>query len=199
MTKQIDTFSSNSLKVLDKSLEEFMDRYIYNLFWTKKEKRAQLGQKFHSLICFYLKGFDIKKLEDVLDDNERQTWNNLKKILEDKKENFIQTEYSFLTKEALNNSFYCLTGRFDAIYKKEDEYIIYDWKTLNLPKNPKDDLQSIVYLYCFSRIQKSEKIKLRYLSIEKLNYIDVEFSDSKTYKKRIDEIVLKYYNAKKEA
>ena len=50
MSKKIDTFSSNSLKILEKSVEEFEKKYIHNLSLFKKDDRAILGQKFHSLI-----------------------------------------------------------------------------------------------------------------------------------------------------
>ena len=82
-----------------------------------------------------------------LSEKEKKIYLNFIDKLKDKKDFFIETEYPFLIKEELNNENYYLTGRFDAIYKKDSEYIIYDWKTLNLPKNPKDDLQSIVYIY----------------------------------------------------
>ena len=162
MSKTIDTFSSNSLKILDKSLEEFKNKYIYNLSFFKKEERALLGEKFHSLICAYLKNIPISKMIFDLDDKEKIIWNNLQNFLKDKKENFKYTEYPFLIKEELGEKFYYLTGRIDAIYKENDFYTIYDWKTLNLPKNPQDDLQSVVYLYCASKIFDSENIKIKY-------------------------------------
>ena len=193
MPKTIDTFSANSLKVLDRSFEEFKNKYIYNLFLNKKDERAVLGQKFHNLICAYLKGFDVSKIILELDENEIEIWQKLKITLEEKKEYFIKTEYSFLIKEELRDNFYYLTGRFDAIYKENDEYIIYDWKTLNLPKNPEEDLQSIVYLYCSNKIFKTKKIKMRYLSIEKLDFIDVAFGNIGKYKERIDKIIEKIY------
>ena len=90
---------------------------------------------------------------------------------------------------------YYLVGRYDAIYKENNQYIIYDWKTLNLPKNPNDDLQSIVYLYCASKIFKTENIKMRYLSIEKLDFIDVDFESVQKYKNRIDSIISKLNNS----
>ena len=124
MPKTIDTFSANSLKVLDRSFEELKNKYIYNLFLNKKDERAVLGQKFHNLICAYLKGFDVSKIILELDENEIEIWQKLKITLEEKKEYFIKTEYSFLIKEELRDNFYYLTGRFDAIYKENDEYII---------------------------------------------------------------------------
>ncbi len=193
MSKTIDTFSSNSLKILDKSLEEFKNKYIYNLSFFKKEDRALLGEKFHSLICAYLKNIPISKMIFDLDNNEKIIWNNLQNFLKDKKENFKYTEYPFLIKEELGEKFYYLTGRIDAIYKENDFYTIYDWKTLNLPKNPQDDLQSVVYLYCASKIFDSENIKIKYLSIEKLDFVEVKFNKQNDYKKRIDSIIEKYY------
>lgn len=184
---KIDTFSANSLKVLDRSLDEFLDKYVYNLNLFKKDFRSELGQKFHSLICTYINEIDTKRIELELNEKELKIWNNLKSVLSDKKKNFIKTEYSFLIKE----DFYFLTGRFDAIYKENDEYIIYDWKTLNIPFNPEEELQTIVYLYALSKIYNTNKIKMRYLSIEKLEFKDVEFKDEAIYKKRIDDIVRK--------
>lgn len=189
--RKIDTFSAHSLKILDKSLDEFKNKFIYNLSLFKKDPRATLGQKFHSLICYFINDFDVSNVIKELDEKEQIIWKNLENILKDKKSNFIHTEYPFLIKDILNGWNYYLTGRYDAIYKEDDNYIIYDWKTLNLPKNPEDDLQSVVYLYCASKIFNSEKIKMRYLSIEKLDFIDVEFVGAQKYKNRIDEIILK--------
>lgn len=189
--KKPDTFSANSLKLLDKSVEEFKNKYVYNLSLYKKDKRAILGEKFHSLICFYIKNFDIKKLVLSLDIKEQKIWHELEKYLNKIKNGFIKTEYPFLIKESINNKPYYLTGRFDAIFKDEDNYIIYDWKTLNIPKNPLSDLQSIVYLFCANKIYNTNKIKLRYLSIEKLEFCDVEFKNPDFYKEKIDKIILK--------
>ena len=191
MGKIIDTFSANSLKILDRSIEEFKNKYVYNLSLFQKDQRTTLGQKFHNLICFYIRGFDVSKIISELTFDENIAWQKLKDILKDKKDNFIKTEYPFLIKEELNSKPYYLTGRFDAIYKENDCYIIYDWKTLNLPKDAESDLQSIVYLYCASKIFNTANIKIRYLSIEKLDFLDINFSKCEIYKKRIDEIISK--------
>lgn len=189
--KKIDTFSANSLKLLEKSQKEFIDRYIYNLDIFKKDPRSELGQKFHSLICAYIKGFEIEKATLELDEKEKEIWQKLKVEIDKIKKYFIKNEYSFLIKESHNSEYYYLTGRFDGIAKINDEYIIYDWKTLNLPKDPENDLQTVVYLFCASKIFKSEKIKMRYLSIEKLNSVEICFKDEKTYKTRIEKVLEK--------
>ncbi len=194
--RSLDTFSANSLKVLERDFEEFKNKYIYNLTLFKRDERALLGQKFHSLICAYLKNFDTQKMILELNEKENNIWLKLKEKLEDKKNNFIETEYSFLVKCALNNRAdkpYYLTGRFDAIYKDIEGYVIYDWKTLNLPSNPYEDLQSVVYLYCASIIFNDTNIKMRYFSIEKLDFIDVEFKSQTFYKQRTDKVIEKLH------
>ncbi len=185
----IDTFSSNSLKVLDRNLDEFIDKFIYHLTIYKKDNRADLGQKYHSLICQYLKKYDISKMKKELK-NPKIFDRFIKSI---KPDNFIHTEYPFLIKDSLDNKPYYLTGRYDAIYKENDNYIIYDWKTLNIPHGAKDDLQTIVYLYSASKIFKFKSLKMRYISIEKGEFQDIEYLDNANYKKRIDEIIRKYY------
>ncbi len=190
----IDTFSSNSLKILDKDINEFKNKFIDNLTLFKNDKRALTGQKFHSLICACIKGFDTEKFEKSLEKDELRNWLNLKEKIERKRNNFIKTEYSFLVKNILNNKPYYLTGRFDAIYKENDNIIIYDWKTLNIPKNPEEDLQTIVYLYCAEKIYKTKNIKMKYLSIEKQISSEIDYKNKELYKKRIEDIILKLKN-----
>ena len=69
----IDTFSANSLKILDRSLDEFIDKFVNHLSLYKKDDRATLGQKYHNLICQYLKGYDISKMKTELADSTTLT------------------------------------------------------------------------------------------------------------------------------
>ena len=74
----IDTFSAHSLKILEKNVDEFKNKFVHNLSLFKKDKRATLGQKFHSLICYFINGFDVSKLELELSEKEKTIWQNLK-------------------------------------------------------------------------------------------------------------------------
>ena len=67
----IDTFSANSLKILDKSADEFRLRYIENLYFTPDNKKAKTGQNLHNFLCFYLKNFDTSKIEGSFGENDK--------------------------------------------------------------------------------------------------------------------------------
>lgn len=190
----IDTFSANSLKILENSKDEFMNKFVYKLDLYKRDLNANLGQKFHSLLCAYIKGFDIDKMAMELNEKEREIFSKVIEKLAFFKDDFILCEYSFNIKEKLNDKYYFLTGRFDAVLKKDDTFIIYDWKTLNIPKDYQTNLQTIIYLYALNKIYKTEKITMRYLSLTKLEEREAVFESSKIYKDRIDKIVSKIYN-----
>lgn len=192
--KKIDTFSSNSLKVLERDIEEFINKYVYNLTIYKPDDRALLGQKYHNLICQKLKGFNISKMIMELTNPQKESFEKFSNVVLNNPSNFIQSEFPFLIKDELRTSPYFLTGRMDAIYFENDYYTIYDWKTLNLPNDIENDLQTIVYLYCASKIFKTQKIKMKYCSIEKLEFREIEFNSQEEYKARIDRIIGKYYD-----
>ena len=173
----IDTFSANSLKVLNKSVKEFENKYINSLEFIKKDEKAKLGNKFHGLICYYLKGFNIEKIENSLKE-EKETWEKIKnsKIIEfansgDKK--YIEQPF-FIKENVCGKNFY-LTGRFDAVIKKDEKYIILDWKTKTLPENPKTDIQTIVYFEAASKLFKTENIEMVYYSLSDENIAQVQF------------------------
>ena len=181
----LDTFSVNTLK----KIEENPNFKTVDLSFILKTPETTLGQELHKLIYYHIKGFDIKKIENNLDENKKAVWTNLKnsKLLD---KNFIYVEEGFLIK--FDN--YFLDGRFDAIYKENEEYTIVDWKTKNLPKNPDSDIQTLVYLYCASKLLKTKKIKMKYVTLESLNTAEITFKDEKSYEKRILEIIEKYKN-----
>ena len=90
------------------------------------------------------------------------------------------------------DTFY-LTGRFDAVLLDKNPKIqIYDWKTINLPKNPNDDIQTIVYLYAASKLYKTNDILITYLSLTKDENTTIAFDSADNYLAKITAIVNKY-------
>lgn len=193
----MNTFSVNSLKLLEKNEQEFIDKYILRLDFLNKNEPAKMGERLHGFICYYLRGFNMDKIYNSLEQKEKEMLQNVLKLdIFNQKEKFIKTEESFLVKVRGDKFNFYLTGRFDAIYKDNDGYIIFDWKSKNIPQNPQEELQSVVYLYCASEIFNTQNIKIQYLSLEKQTSTTVELKDKNEYLKRIcsiaDKMPIKY-------
>ena len=193
----MNTFSVNSLKLLEKNEQEFINKYILHLDFLNKNEPAKMGERLHGFICYYLRGFNMDKIYNSLEQKEKEILQNVLKLdIFNQKEKFIKTEESFLVKVRGDKFNFYLTGRFDAIYKDNDGYIIFDWKSKNIPQNPQEELQSVVYLYCASEIFNTQNIKIQYLSLEKQTNATVELKDKNQYLKRIcsiaDKMPIKY-------
>ncbi len=193
-----DTFSANSLKLLEKDVEEFKLKYIENLYFAPDNKKAKAGQNLHNFLCFYLKNFDTSKIETSLAQKDREFIEKIKEFDEiqslkqaDKK--YIEQPFLIKCTTDIMPVFY-LTGRFDAVLIKEDKVQIYDWKTLNLPKNPENDIQTIVYLYCASKLYKSyetQNISITYISLTKNESIEIKYNNTYGYFEKITSLVSK--------
>ena len=188
----MNTFSVNSLKLLDKNIEDFINKYILHLDFLSYNQSAKSGERLHAMISYYLKGFDITKLTNSLNRDEKEI---LEKTLTldifKEKEKFIKSEETFLIKCCKDDLIFYLSGRFDAIFKDGEKFIIYDWKSKNIPQNPQDDLQSIVYLYCASKIFNTKNIAIKYISLENQQITQTNFEDENAYLERIFNIVKK--------
>ncbi len=190
-----DTFSANSLKILEKSTEEFRLKYIENLYLTPDSSQTKAGQNLHNFLCFYFKNFDTSKIEAAFNKEDKDFINGIKEF------NAIKTlksahakhiEQPFLIK-CIPENFCCfyLTGRFDAVLTNGGEIKIYDWKTASLPKNPENDLQTVVYLYAASKLYGTENISIEYVSLTKNGSVKINYTPEFDYFKRIFDVVQK--------
>ncbi len=188
----MNTFSVNSLKLLDKNIEDFINKYILHLEFLSSNQSSKRGERLHAMISYYLKNFDITKILNSLNQDEKEI---LEKTLTldifKEKEKFIKSEETFLIKCCKDDLIFYLSGRFDAIFKDGEKFIIYDWKSKNIPQNPQDDLQSIVYLYCASKIFNTINIAIKYISLENQQITQTNFEDENAYLERIFNIVKK--------
>ncbi len=186
----IDTFSVNSLKLIQKSTEEFKNKYIEGLEFYKKDESASLGNIFHTLISYYLRGYDIEKYLENLDSAKKETLyfvlnsGIMKTILASDKK-FI--EQPFFVKFEFKNAPYYLTGRFDLVIQKGDKFTIIDWKTKTIPKNPMDDIQTVVYTYALSKMTGTKEIEMVYYSLSTGETAQVGFGNNQAEK--IGEII----------
>ncbi len=183
----IESYSASSLRLLQKDKEEFKKKYKMSLSFKHTNEFEKTGNVFHKLIFYYLKGFDVSKMVQKLSDDNKEVWENFIQsgILKEKYESVEQT---FWIKEKSDKDFF-INGRYDAILKEDNSYIIYDWKSENIPQNPEDDIQTVVYLYSASKLFKTENIKIRYVALKKLEMREVLFDKNKDYQKIINDIV----------
>ena len=187
----INTFSANSLNVLDKSCEEFNKKYVLGLDFLEKNAEAELGNKFHALICYLLKNQNYEIFEYALSSDEISIWEKIKNseiisFAKNSDEKYV--EQPFYIKENLNKKVFYLTGRFDAVVKNGGKYTILDWKTKNLPKNPEYDLQTIVYFEAAKKLFKTENIEMVYYSLIDKKEAKIFYSDNS---ERIKNIISK--------
>lgn len=188
-----DTFSANSLKILDFDVNEFK-RYDEGLELIKVSEETNEGNRFHGLICYFLKGFETEKFENSLNSFEKEVWERVKsgevfEFIKNSRKKFV--EQPFFIKEDLEGKPFYLTGRFDLVVENDGKYTIFDWKTKNLPKNPEDDIQTRVYLEAAKKLFNTENIEMIYYSLIDGISVKIDFKEGNL--NRIKKIVSKIY------
>ena len=186
MLKQI---SPNMLKTFTECPKKFEFRYIKNISMPVNDEIFEQGKNIHALASYYLKGEFIDNLENGLNPKEKELWNYLKGVKYFRFE-LINTEYylSFKLGE------YYVGGRLDALLKQDDCYYILDYKTGSIPKNPKYDFQTMIYLLAVKEFFKTDKIKFIYLDLKKQEDFIVTFDKEleQEYKTKILSIIEKF-------
>lgn len=175
-----NNFSANMLKTFKECPQKYILQYIENIQIPQITKFADTGKNIHALINYYFNNFDITKIAEALSNEEKNLWQSFLN-LNIKKENIYKSEYTFNVKIGESD---WLTGRIDAILKENDKYIIYDWKTGNLPKNPETDLQTCIYLFSVYKIFKSKKLVS---NIEEISFIYTNLKTNEKIKIEINE------------
>lgn len=150
----LNNFSSNMLKTYLECPYKFFLMYKEGINIPQDYTLSQKGKNLHALISYYLKGFDIKKLENALDETETMLWKNFLS-LSLKPHNTFKSEYSFNVRIDEKN---WINGRVDALIKSDNKIIIYDWKTASIPENAQEDLQTKIYLICIYDLLKCQNI-----------------------------------------
>lgn len=148
----MNNFSPNMLKTFDECEKKFFFKYIDKKSLPQRSVIFEKGKKIHALANYYLKGFDIKKMEKVLNAEETKAWERLKSNKYFKLKP-LETEYNLSCK--VRN--YWVGGRLDALMNENSNYFILDYKTGNIPKNAEQDFQTITYLLCADKLLKAKK------------------------------------------
>jgi hypothetical protein len=167
----MNNYSPNMLKTFDECPQKFLLKYIQKISLPQCSEIFEKGKKIHALANYYLKGFDISKMEKTLSEEEKIAW-ELLKTNKYFKLNVINSEYNLLCKVGK----YWVGGRLDAFMTDEKDYFILDYKTGKIPLNAEQDFQTIVYLLCTDKFlnKKGGYNSLKFVYIGLKNNIEKE-------------------------
>lgn len=154
------------LKTFEECEKKFFLKYIQKVSLPQRSAIFEKGKKIHALANYYLNGFDISKMEKTLNEDEKATWESLKSNKYFQLD-VVNTEYSLTCKVGG----YWVGGRLDAFMQDENDYIILDYKTGNIPQNAEQDFQTITYLLCADKLLNKKDgyktLKFIYLGLKK--------------------------------
>jgi len=157
----MEIYTNSMLKDWNTCKNKYYFKYIKKINIPKKEEYFELGKKVHSLISYYLNGFDTNFIEKNTNDEILEHYHSILKhpFLQQK---CLLSEWGFTVNVANTKNIF--VGRIDAIFydEKTNHYTIADWKTgMKIPKNPNIEPQAQIYLYAFYKAQKDLKISLK--------------------------------------
>lgn len=164
-------YSPNMLKTFEDCPQKFEYKYIQKIVMPQKASNFEKGKRIHALANYYLKGADITKFEKVLNEEELNIWQKLKSN-EYFNKKYLKSEYAISAKI----SDYWIGGRLDALMQDENCYYILDYKTGSIPQNAEYDFQTMIYLYCASKLLKTNCIKFVYIDLKNNENKIIEFS-----------------------
>jgi ATP-dependent exoDNAse (exonuclease V) beta subunit len=146
----------------------------------------ELGKNIHALASYYLRKENIHKMENSLSEQEKNIWEYLKGL------NYfgyktINTEYSLMVKVGE----YFFGGRLDALVENEGKFYILDYKTGSIPKNPKFDYQTMIYLLAVSAFFKTNNVSFVYLDLKNKTEVVIELTSGllEEYTKKLVDII----------
>lgn len=189
MKNIMNNYSPNMLRTFEQCQMKFLFKYVEKISMPQRSKFFEKGKKIHALANYYLNGADISKMEEVLKADEKIAWNLLKS---NKYFNLkaINTEYNLSCK--IGN--FWVGGRLDALMQTGDDYLILDYKTGSIPKNPENDFQTMIYLLAVDKFLRHKKIKydsLKFVYIDLKNNLEKEILLADNLKKHYEEKLIK--------
>lgn len=179
-------FSPYMLKTFKECPKKFEYKYIKKIIMPQKASNFERGKKIHALANYYLQGIDITKLETSLLPEEAAIWQKLKNN-EFFNKQYVKSEYTLSAK--IKN--YWIGGRLDALMQDENCYYILDYKTGAIPPNPEFDFQTMIYLYCASKILNTTCLKFVYIDLKNNENKIIEFSKDRIteYEKTLSDML----------
>lgn len=179
--EQIPTYTMGKLQMYDECPQKYKLCYIDKVHIVeslRNQQSSRIGNNLHSLINYYLKGKDVSRLIEALHSDEKLLWHHFKTS--------NITNYTIKSSELAFNvkiDEYWLTGRIDALFEYNENYIILDWKTGENFRNENAKFQTMFYLLCIYEILKAkeliktpEQLELHYMNLQTNSTIKIKFN-----------------------
>ena len=170
------------LKIIEECPRKYFYMYVDKISLPQNKKLFEKGKNIHAIASYFIKNFDVSKLENALTNEEKDIWKYLKNTKYFGYE-FINSEYQISFK--LDDNWF--GGRLDALVKNKEDYYILDYKTGAIPKNPEFDLQTMIYLLAVDRLlnRKYKSLNFVYLDLKNKDEKIINFSDD--FKQKYEE------------
>ena len=183
--KEFPTYSPAMLKIFEQCKKKFEYKYVKGISIPVDTSKMQQGKNIHALANYYLKNYNIDKLEKALTPDEETLWNALKNIKQFQYE-YLESEYNLTSKI---DKFW-ISGRLDALVKNNKDYYILDYKTGQIPQNPEYDYQTIIYLLMVNKLIKNySSLNFIYIDLKNQKTTEIKFTDK--LKQEYEEKLLK--------
>lgn len=170
------------LKIIEECPRKYFYMYVDKISLPQNKKLFEKGKNIHAIASYFIKNFDVSKLENALTNEEKDIWKYLKNTKYFGYE-FINSEYQISFK--LDDNWF--GGRLDALVKNKEDYYILDYKTGAIPKNPEFDFQTMIYLLAVDRLlnRKYKSLNFVYLDLKNKDEKIINFSDD--FKQKYEE------------
>ena len=175
------------MKIFEECPQKYIYIYVDKINLPQNKYFYEKGKNIHAIANYFLKGYDITKLEGALNQHENILWHYLKNCKYFKYE-CTNSEYQLSSKWGD----FWIGGRLDALVKQNENYYILDYKTGLIPKNPEYDYQTMVYLLCTDKLlKKYDSLNFVYLDLKNNEEKIIKFSENlkKEYEKKIEKIL----------
>ena len=183
--KEFTTYSPAMLKIFEQCKKKFEYKYVKGISIPVDTSKMQQGKNIHALANYYLKNYNIDKLEKALTPDEETLWNALKNIKQFQYE-YLESEYNLTSKI---DKFW-ISGRLDALVKNNKDYYILYYKTGQIPQNPEYDYQTIIYLLMVNKLIKNySSLNFIYIDLKNQKTTEIKFTDK--LKQEYEEKLLK--------
>lgn len=158
-------YSANMLKTYKVCPQKYRLKYVERFSLPQKFEVFERGKKIHALAYYYLKGDDTSKMETALTSDESAIWKQLRA-----NEFFNMKTYRAEFDLNCKIGRFWVGGRLDAVVTDgAGNYYILDYKTGAVPKNPQEDLQTLVYLAALDAHLKGNFKSLKFVYIDLKN------------------------------